>query len=413
MKREQIVKLPPLAKIIKNKIWLLWITLLIGTNSGFGQLADRLAPEATVAEAKLPFRDIPYLKEAFINDTPTDRKDGIPVGELGIDGGDKEIILKLARDIADQKHGNFDSFLIAYKGKLLFESYYLCGRINLPHPQASATKAYTSLLLGRAIQLGYLSMDDLDKPLVSFLKELDPVKFVKGTELITLHKALTMSTGIRIEDEQWAEFEKDPDQIKGQKQVQKMLEHSTPIIPASQHFLYGTGPRLVMQVINAVVPESAKEFIKNELFDKMGITNYGWQTAISGLPEAGWRSSIRSRDMLKLGILARNKGKWNGEQLIPEVFIAKAISPILYTGDDEVHYGGKDVSNQGYGYYWWNADLRYGTQSYYSASAQGGGGQFIILIEELDLLVVFTAHDNDTSYLQLTAKHILPAFMKE
>lgn len=397
---------------MKNTTVLLLVMLLTGRNSGFAQQTDSLAPEATAAEAELSFRDIPVLEEAFIDTTPTDRKDGIPVGELGIDGGDKAMILTLAQEIADKKHGNFDSFLIVHQGKLLFESYYARGRVNLPHPQASATKACTSLLLGRAIQLGYLTLADLDKPLVNFLKDLDPSKFVKGAELITLHKALTMSTGIRIAEEQWEEFEKNPDQIKGQKQVQAMLEHSAPITPATQRFLYGTGPGLVMQVINAVVPRSAKDFIKNELLDKMGITNYSWLTQPSGLPEAGWRTSLTSRDMVKLGTLAMNKGKWKGEQLIPEAYIKKAISPILYTGDDDVFGGGRDVSNQGYGYFWWNANLKHGTKSYYSASAQGGGGQYIILIKELDLIIVVTAHDRDNSTLQLTAERILPAFLK-
>jgi len=42
-----------------------------------------------------------------------------------------------------------------------------------------------------------------------------------------------------------------------------------------------------------------------------------------------------------------------------------------------------------------------------------GGGQYIILIEELDLLIVVTAHDGDDSTLQLTAERILPAFIKQ
>ena len=393
---------------------LLILTCAISPNGVFAQQSDALAPEATVAEAMLSFWDIPVLKEAFIDASPSDRKDGVPVGELGIDGGNKAMILELAQEIAGNTYGIFDSFLIAHRGKLLFESYYTRGRINLPHPQVSATKAYTGLLLGRAIQLGYLTMDDLDKPLVSFLKDLDPTKFVEGVEKITLHQALTMRSGIRISKEQQAEFEKNPAQLKGQGQVQALLEHSAPITLESQSFLYQGDPTLVMQVIDAVVPGTAMDFIRKEFFDKIGITNYSWGTDVSGLPSAGVESSITSRDMVKLGILAMNKGKWNGEQLVPEAFIAKATSRILLTGSDvDVYGGGKDVSNQGYGYFWWNADLKYGNKSYYSASAQGGGGQYIIVIEELDLIVVATGHNNnDNSTLQIIAEKILPAFIK-
>ncbi len=392
----------------------LMLIIFLSYNTVFAQQNGHRAPEATATEAELSFRDIPYLKEAFIDAAPTDRKDGIPIGELGIDGGNKTMILKLAQDIANNNDGKFDSFLIVHKDKLLFESYYLRGRIDLPHFQASATKAYTSMALGRAIQMGYLTMADLDKPLINFLKELDPTKFVEGAEKITLHKALTMRGGLGITKEQREAFEKTPATLKGQAMVQTLLENSAPITTESQNFLYGNyNPRMVMQVIEAVVPGSAKDFIKNELLDKLDIKNYGWRTEISDLSTAEWGSSMTSRDMVKWGTLATNKGKWKGEQLVPETFIAKATSRILLTGDDDVYGGGKDVSNQGYGYYWWSADLKYNGKSYFSRSAQGGGGQYIILIEELDLMIVVTAHNNDNRTLQIIAERILPAFIKK
>lgn len=394
-----------------NKIGPLLFLMVFAANS-YAQKSKNSAPMATAAEAQLSFRDIPYLKEAFINPIPQDQNDGIPVGELGRDGGDKALILKLAQEIAVDNTDKYDSFLVVHQGKLLFESYYNCGRINLPHPQASATKAYTGLALGRAIQLGYLNMDDLQKPVTHFLKDLDPSKFVEGTELITLHTALTMTTGIRISEEQWKAFDENPGMIQGQKQVQAMLEHSTPITAESQTFLYGTGPGLVMQVIEAVVPGTAKDFIKTELLDKLGIDNYKWRTSPSGLPESGWRTSMTSRNMVKWGLLATNKGQWKGEQLVPEAFINKATSRILLTGDDDVYGGGPDVVNQGYGYYWWSADLNHGDTTYFSRSAQGGGGQYIILVEALDLMIVVTAHENDNHTLQRTAERIIPAFLK-
>ena len=373
-----------------------------------------LISDASAQNPELSFIDIPLLNKAFINPAPEDRGDGLVVGELGVDAGDKEMILALAQEIADHQHGRFDSFLIAHKDKLIFESYYARGRIDLPHFQASATKAYTGLLLGRAIQMGYLSMDDLDQPLIGFLKDLDPSKFVDGAETITLNHALTMRSGIRISEDQQAKMDQHPDRLKGQGHVQALLERSAPIKEQSQVFRYGGGPDLIMQVIEAVVPGTAMEFARSELLDKLDITNFRWPLDDrTGLPAAGSRANLISRDMVKFGSLARNKGRWNGEQLIPQSYLAKATSSILYTDDDyEVHYGGKDVSEQGYGYFWWTADLKSGDKSYFSKSAQGGHGQFIILIDDLDLMVVFTGHDNDTNYLQLAAERILPAFIQ-
>ena len=397
---------------MKNITLLIYIPLLLIASLSFGQNP----PEATAAEVKGPFWEVPMLEEAFIDATPMDRNDGILVGELGLDGGNIDLITKLARDISYNQYGIYDSFLIAHRDKLLFESYFTRGRINLPHPQASATKTWTGLAFGRAIQLGYLTMADLDRPLVSFLKDLDPTKFVAGAEKITLNHALTMSSGIRISEEQKEELNKNPSQLKGQGKVQALLEHSAPITEESQVFKYGGGAALVMQVIEAVVPGSAMDFIENELLNKMGISNYKWQmNDQTGLPEAGWRTSMTSRDMIKLGILAMNKGQWNGEQLIPKAFIAKATSRIVDTGDNAVYFGGcRGISNEGYGYFWWNADLKVGNKSYFCANAQGGGGQFIMLIEELDLIVVVTGHNNrHPSSLRMAAERILPAFIEE
>ena len=321
------------------------------------------------------------------------------------------MVTQLANEIADGKHGKFDSLLVAQHGKLLFESYYRRGRIDLPHFQASTTKAYTSLALGRAIELGYLDMSDLDKPIVNYLKGLDPSKFTDGVEKITLFQALTMQSGIRLSDSQKKELNDDLTQIRGLQEIQTYLEQSEAITSESQRFLYQGDPRLVMHVIDAIVPGSAQDFIKTELLGKMGITNYRWKDHLSGLPEAGWRSAFTSRSMLKIGLLVQNKGKWKGEQLIPEEFIARSTSRLLVTGDDEFHYGGKDTSKQGYGFYWWSADLEYDNKRYFTVSAQGGYGQFITLIEELNLLIVHTAHDNDANYLQLTAEKIIPAFI--
>ena len=169
-----------------------------------------------------------------------------------------------------------------------------------------------------------------------------------------------------------------------------------------------------MQVIEAVVPGGAKDFIKNEFLDKMGITNYVWGTNdVSGLPYASGKVSMTSRAMVKLGTLAINKGKWNGEQLVPAAFITKAINRIVRHSDDENFSNNGSISNTGYGYFWWQADMKYDNKNYLSTSARGGGGQFIILIEELDLVVVTTAHnDRDNSTLQIMADMILPTFIK-
>ena len=368
---------------------------------------NSLAPEASATEAELSFRDVTLLEKAFIDTKPAARNGAIPVGELGVDAGEKANIVKLAKEIGDGKHGRYDSLLIAHKDKLLFESYYRRGRINLAHPQASATKAITSLTLGRAIQLGHLTMSDLDKPLISFLKDLNPTKLVQGAEKITLHKALTMHGGLSVSSDKWKELQKKPEALKGQGLVQTLLENSGPITSESQTYLYGNyNPMLVMTVIDAIVPGAAKDFIKNEVLDKLGITNYSWQTHVSGLPQAGWMVSITSRDMLKWGSVVLNKGKWNGEQLIPADYLAKATSGLVKPTEDWM------PDTYRYGYFWYQTPMTVGDKNYNATFAWGGGGQRVIVVDELDLTIVITGHDGDDQIMAQVSKTVLPAFVK-
>ncbi|BDX08301.1 serine hydrolase domain-containing protein [Planctobacterium marinum] len=379
------------------------------------------APKATKQEAlikhwrqpelELRFMDIAELEKPYISFAPVDQKDSIRVAK-NTTKVDKTALSELAGEIATGEHGKLDSLLISHRGRLLFESYYRRGRIDLSHPQSSATKSYTSLAVGRAIQMGYLTMADLHKPVISFLTHLNPQKLVAGAERITLHHALTMTTGIDISEEQWKAINEKPQQLKGQNEIQIILETSKAITQQTQVFKYGTGPQFIMQVLDTVVPGSAKDFIQKELLDKLGISNYHWKTAPSGLPESGWKTSFTSRDMLKFGMLAINNGKWQGEQLISEEYLNKATSRLVYTGDGDIYGGGENVSNQGYGYYFWGTDLSVGDRKYSSASAQGGGGMYILLVKELDLVVVVTAHHRNDSTQQLVAEHIIPLLIQ-
>lgn len=365
----------------------------------------KTAPEVTNEERNMSFWDLPYLENAYIGTAPEKRKDGLAVGQLKNKKG-KKAIVALAKEIQAGKHGDYDSMLISYQGKLLFESYFRRARVNLAGDQASAAKAYTSLALGRAIQLGYLTMEDLNKPLVGFLKQLDKSQLVDGAEKITLHKALTMRGGIRINEETRKSLEKTPNKLKGQSHVQALLKHSSPITKASQEYAYGNfNPTLVMQVIDAVVPGTAEAFIKRELLDKLGIANYTWQNAVSGLPEAGWRVSMTSRDMLKWGALFTNNGKWQGEQLISPAYLTKATSGILKPTEDWM------PDNYMYGYFVYQTEVKVGDHTYLANFAWGGGGQYIISVAELDLVVVIKGHDREDKIMSQVIETVIPAFV--
>ncbi|GDY20627.1 hypothetical protein LBMAG56_19730 [Verrucomicrobiota bacterium] len=400
----------PAMRIHPTLYFLLTLTFVSG---GFHLQAEQpsngLAPEVPglnlkdklyQLEAKLP-----DLEKPFISAAPTDKKDGLLVGQLGVDGGDRAAIEAFANELAaaakDEKAGNVDSMLIGYRGKLIFESYYRRGRANFPHYQMSITKSYTALAIGRAIQLGLLKMEDLDKPAITFLKELDTTKLVAGADTITLAQAMQMSSGIRLADEKAKELMKNPAQLKGQAEIQAYLQFSDPIPAMPRQFKYQEpDTAIAMQVLNAVAPGGAEEFIKTELLGRMSITQYHWESAISGLPKSAAGSSILSRDMLKFGQLILNKGKWNGQQIIPEAFLVRATTP--------------SQVNEHYGFFWWVDDFPVGGKTYHSFQGRGAGGQFIFMFPELDLVAVITSHNKGMGdMLKNLPQRIIPAFVQK
>ena len=115
---------------------------------------------------------------------------------------------------------------------------------------------------------------------------------------------------------------------------------------------------------------------------------------------------MTSRDMLKWGALVINKGKWKNEQLISADYIAKATSGITKPTEDWM------PKTYNYGYFFYQTEIAVGDKSYNTNFAWGGGGQYIITVEELGLSIVITGHDRDDAIMTQVAKQILPAFVK-
>lgn len=380
------------------------ILLLLILSSAAAWANDGTAPEVTDLNAEdisyAKEKDLPDLRHAFINTAPEDRRDGIPVGTLN---PEQETVLRsFAQEIFNGDHGDIDSLLISKDGKLVFESYYRRGRANYPHYQMSITKSYTAMAVGRAIQLGHMTMADLDKPVVDFLTALDRGRLAEGADKITLAEAMNMRSGIRVDKAEARKLMKEPEKLLGQGQIQAYLELTTPIPESPRQFKYqGSDPSMTMQVLEAAVPGSAEDFIRNELLGKMGITSYHWDPDVSGLPKSAAGSSMRSRDMLKWGLLVMNDGRWNGEQLIPAEYVQTATAR-LHT----------NPQGQSYGFFWWSEELDISGKTYGINSGRGAGGQFILMVPETDLIIVITAHNKGMGGMRQAApRRIVPLFL--
>ena len=141
-------------------------------------------------------KKLPDLPEPYVSISPVDLGDGLSVGKLDQPGTQKAVAALVADDKAG-KYAELHSILLWKDGKLIFEYYNRKGRVDAPHYLMSITKTMTSVVLGRAIQLGLLTMADLDKPVVSFLPEIDRSKIQPGVDTITVRDALMMKGGVK------------------------------------------------------------------------------------------------------------------------------------------------------------------------------------------------------------------------
>ncbi len=350
---------------------------------------------------------LPDLQAPWIDTSPEDRNDAIVVGKLTSIGDRKASVLQFANELAEGKHGEYDSLLIAHNNQLLFESYYKKGRINLPHFQASATKSLNAMAVARAMQMGYLSMSDLHKPVVGLIAGLDKARLTEGAQRVTLHKAMNMRSGIVVNEAMDPIIFRNIMEVEGYNLIQEILEHSAPITPRAEVFRYqDPDPRIAMHLVDSAVPGSVAEFYKHEVFGKLGISGYGWRKDINGVPWAGAASSLTSRDMLKLGMVVQNEGKWQGEQLFSAEFLAKAMSSI---GKAESDWMPDDYN---YGYFWYQASMPVGEQNIGYNLAWGAGGNRIIVVDELDLVIVLTGSDENDKVMPKLMQALVPAFVK-
>ena len=112
---------------------------------------------------------------------------------------------------------------------------------------------------------------------------------------------------------------------------------------------------------------------------------------------------MRPRDFMKLGQLFLAGGRWNGKEIISRGWVERSLQAHSHFEDHD------------YGYSWHLGEYKVGGRSYRRAEAGGNGGQLVIIVPDLDLVVMFTAanYGNYATWSkfrdQLVPEFIIPA----
>jgi CubicO group peptidase (beta-lactamase class C family) len=331
--------------------------------------------------------------------------------EAGIDAGRLcDLIDRIATPDA-----NIHSVLIVRNGKLVFEHYHAgddqkWGQSlpdaeqgpDIKHDVRSISKSVTSLLIG--IALDRKLIPDLDRPVFSFFPEYAAVH-TPAKDRILLRHLITMSSGIEWNENVPYTSARNSEIIMSSimpKPYRYVLDQPLAAEPGTVWNYSGGGVALLGAVIQKVTGQRLEEFAREALFKPLGITEFEWATMANGEAAAASGLRLRSRDMAKLGLLVLSGGKWNGKSVVSAEWLRESLQPRFST-----EYGH-------YGYLWWLESFTVANKTVDSAEALGLGGQRIIILPTLDMVIVTTTGrygipDGWKATVPLINEFILPA----
>ena len=289
--------------------------------------------------------------------------------------------------------GKITGVLVAQHGALLHESYFAETDASTLRNTRSATKTVTSLLIGIAIDLG--DIDSVQTPVSAIVpmgaavQNPDPRK-----DAITIEDLLTIGSLLECDDsnpfssgneermyltENWSQFALGLP-IKGFPPWTARPEDA----PYGRSYSYCTaGVTLLGAVLERATGQRVEDFAAEHLFGPMGIEDAKWSHTAEGTAMTGGGLLLTGRDLLKLGQLSLDRGRWEGVSVVSEAWLSESTRPHAEV-DDET----------GYGYLWWLKTLRGAGQTRHGSHYMAGaGGNRVAVIPDLDLVVVVTSEN--------------------
>lgn len=310
--------------------------------------------------------------------TPVQRSDW-DVATPANEGLDPELVADLYRRAV--KLTTLYGLLLVKNDHLIAEGYFNGGTLWQKADLASVTKSYTSALVGIALEQGCLS--SVDQKMVDFFPEFSDQINDPRKEQITIGDILKMRSGYP-----WEEFTPP---------YEDMLYSSNNWLPHIVDFPLTSDPgtkfgysNLTAHLLGVVVARACNtsllSFGQQYLFSPMNVLVGNWGSDDNGYNYGSGSIFLKARDAAKFGLLYLHQGEYAGNQLVSSHWVRDSLqrySENLYN-NSLGHYF-RDI---GYGYLWWSANAG----DHHFNYAWGHGGNLIVLLDELDMVIVTTAN---------------------
>ena len=302
---------------------------------------------------KFPF-DKPY-EQPFPRATPESQ------------GISSDMLTDLLRELENSSYTDMHHFMVLRNGNIICEANFAPYRSRIWHVTHSMCKSITGMAIGLLVEEGKLSLDEniydiFQKNLNTFTRLFHPT--------VTVENLLTMTSGITFNESGI---------VSGNDWLTSYMNSSITGNPG-ENFSYNS---LNTYVLSAIVTErtgqTLTEYLTPRLFAPLGITRYFWETCPKGITKGGWGLFLCAEDMAKLGQLYLQKGKWNGQQIIPEFWVEVSTAKHKESNPD----------TYGYGYQLW-MEARPGSFEF-----NGMLGQNVIVYPDMNMVIVTNAGNNE------------------
>ncbi|RYU97467.1 serine hydrolase domain-containing protein [Emticicia agri] len=322
------------------------------------------------------------------------------------------------REIEKGKYPNIDGIVISQHNKIIYQHYFNGLTENSVHDVRSAFKSITSLLMGIAIDKGYIK--NVNEKVYSFFPQYRSFKNLEHNKLdMTIKDLLEMKGGFDCEE--WNSTKDCEDEMEQSKDWLKFSLDLPMAHKPGTHWDYNSSaPMVIGGIIESATKMPLATFAATFLFKPLGITNYRWTKDPVGHFMTAGSFYMKPIDMEKIGQLVLKKGMWYNKPIISKKWIEESTKPITKIEDfSNVQISKtKNVSPQPtyYGYYWYNEKMVTEQFSYHVVFSSGNGGQYFMIIPDLDLVVAFTGNSfgswKSKLPFEILIKNILP-FVKK
>lgn len=270
------------------------------------------------------------------------------------------------------------SLLVSYRGALVLEHYATGVRPSSLANIKSASKSILTALVGIAIERRLIP--SVATPIATYFPSLrrasDPRK-----RAITVEHLLTMQTGLEsTSGRQYGAWVRSRDWV-GFALARPMVSDPG----TSMEYSTGTS-HILSGILTRVTGTSTWAFAREALAVPLGITLARWPRDPQGIYFGGNDMLVTPRQMVRIGELYLRKGRWtHGDgttvQVLPPGWVDASCTPRTRSRFDP---------DREFGYGWWIQEI--GGQT--ACFAWGYGGQYIMVLHDLELVVVATSSPN-------------------